>query len=50
MKAYIEIDLPESCHDYNSFEKKLFELGTLNHNYFLPRLEALKDAVERNII
>jgi len=38
------------CPDYNSLEKKLFDIGTLNHQYFLPRLEALKDAVDRGII
>ena len=35
--------------DYNNLEKQLFKIGTLNHDYFLPRLEALKDALERNL-
>jgi len=48
-------DMIEKCHmkprpDYNDIEKKLFKIIETCHSCFLPRLEALKDALERGII
>ena len=36
--------------DYNDIEKGMFAIVKVSHNYFLPRLETLKDAIERGII
>jgi hypothetical protein len=36
--------------DYNDMEMGMFKLVEIYHSYFLPRLEAVKDALERNII
>jgi hypothetical protein len=36
--------------DYNDMEKGMFKIVEICHSYFLPRLEAVKDALERNII
>ena len=48
-------DMVEKCHitprpDYNDLEKGFFKIVETCHSYFLPRLEALKDAVERGIV
>jgi len=48
-------DMIEKCHirprpDYNGMEKGFFKIVETCHSYFLPRLEALKDALERGII
>jgi len=36
--------------DYNDIKKGLFRIAETCYPYFLPKLEALKDALERNII
>jgi len=36
--------------DHNDMEKGFFKIAETSHSYFLPRLEALKDALERGII
>jgi len=48
-------DMIEKCHitprpDYNDLEKGMFKIAETVHSYFLPRLDALKDALERGII
>ena len=36
--------------DYNDIEKGIFAIVQTCHGYFLPRLETLKDVIERGII
>ena len=36
--------------DFNDLEKDFFKIAEICHAYFLPRLEALKDALEKGII
>jgi hypothetical protein len=36
--------------EYNGMELKMWEIVKVTHRYFLPRLEALRDALERDII
>jgi len=48
-------DMVEKCDfkprpDNNDMEKGFFKIVEICHSYFLPRLEALKDALERCII
>jgi len=48
-------DMIEKCgikprQDYSEMEKGFFKIVETCHSYFLPRLEALKDALDRNII
>jgi len=48
-------DMIEKCDikprpDYNDMEKGFFKIVETCHSYFLPRLEALRDALERGII
>jgi len=40
----------KSCSDYNEFGKGVFKIVEILNTYFLPRLEALKDALERSLI
>jgi len=48
-------DMIEKCDikphpDYNCMEKGMFKIVETVNSYFLPRLESLKDAVERGIV
>jgi len=48
-------DMIEKCGikphpDYNELEKGIFKIVEIPNAYFLPRLQALKDALERDII
>ena len=48
-------DMIENCNikarpEYNDMGKGFFKMVETCHSYFLPRLEALKDALERGII
>lgn len=36
--------------DYSELERALFSVVQVSHGYFLSRLEALKDAIDRGII
>jgi hypothetical protein len=48
-------DMIEKCKikpapDHNDIERKIWEIATISNRYFLPRLEALRDALARDII
>jgi len=48
-------DMIEKCDikprpDYNDMEKGMFKIVETVNSYFLPRLESLKDAIDRGII
>jgi pentatricopeptide repeat protein len=36
--------------EYNDTERKIWEVAAIGNKYFLPRLEALRDALARDII